>query len=59
MKPWIGGAPTIMTIDDNVPFYNNNLLFDMRPSDGSLWAVLLEKAWAKINGNYENINYGW
>ena len=27
-------------------------------SDNSLWGPLLEKAWAKVNGNYENIEAG-
>lgn len=26
--------------------------------DGSTWGPLLEKAWAKVNGNYENIEAG-
>jgi hypothetical protein len=27
--------------------------------DGDMWGVMFEKIWAKINGNYEYINYGW
>lgn len=29
------------------------------PPEGDLWATIIEKAFAKINGNYENINWGW
>jgi hypothetical protein len=28
-------------------------------SDGALWGPLLEKLWAKINGNYELTQAGW
>ena len=27
--------------------------------DGALFGPLLEKVWAKINGNYERISAGW
>lgn len=30
-----------------------------QPPDSDYWAIVIEKAWAKVNGNYENINYGW
>ena len=28
-------------------------------SDGALWGPLVEKVFAKLNGNYENIGYGF
>jgi hypothetical protein len=49
----------VVTVDDYIPIYNGNVLFDSRAPNGALWAVVLEKVWAKINGNYEAINYGW
>jgi Calpain family cysteine protease len=56
----------IITIDDYVPFYNGNLIFERvsandagKANDMNIWSVLLEKAFAKITGNYEYINYGW
>jgi hypothetical protein len=52
-----------ITIDDYLPFYNGNLIFSAQSSSSSgdlnIWAALLEKTFAKIMGNYENINYGW
>ena len=47
-------------VDDQLPFSksSNSLIFARPGSDGSLWAVLLEKVWAKVNGNYDLINGG-
>lgn len=43
-----------ITIDDYVPFVNNKLIFlNKSPKNGNLWGALLEKAFAKITGNYE------
>jgi hypothetical protein len=35
------------------------MLFNRAAPDGALWGVIMEKVWAKVNGNYEFINYGW
>ena len=49
-----------ITIDDYLPYYYGNLLFAAESvADNNIWEALLEKTFAKINGNYENINYGW
>lgn len=52
-----------ITVDDYLPFYNGNLIFEAQSSSASgmmnIWAAILEKTFAKIMGNYENINYGW
>ena len=56
---WVRGIPTVITVDDYAPFYNGGLIFDKQAPNGALWAVILEKVFAKLNGNYEYINYGW
>ena len=49
-----------ITIDDYLPFYNGNVLFaGANGIDKNIWAPLLEKAVAKLVGNYEYTNYGW
>ena len=51
-----------MVVDDFLPFWGstgNNLLFDfVNPGEG-IWAAVLEKAWAKVSGNYDIISGGW
>jgi Calpain family cysteine protease len=66
MKLYIRGRPMTITIDDYIPFYNGNLIFEKAAANApgksnnmNIWGVLLEKAFAKITGNYEYINYGW
>jgi hypothetical protein len=34
---------------------SNTLIFSKIASDGSLWAPLMEKVWAKVGGNYDLI----
>ncbi len=47
------GIPFTYYIDDYVPFSGKNPAFAKMSTDGSLWPMLMEKMWAKINGNYE------
>jgi hypothetical protein len=35
------------------------MIFNRMAPDGAFYAALMEKAFAKVNGNYEFINYGW
>jgi len=52
-----------MYIDDYLPFYGGStsktLLFTKAATDGALWGPFLEKAWAKVSGNYEFTESGW
>lgn len=59
MQLFVKGKPEIITIDDYLPFYGSSLMFSKRANDGDFWVPLLEKAFAKLNGNYEMIGGGW
>jgi hypothetical protein len=52
---FIDGEWQIVILDDYFPVSNkdNSFLF-CKPNSCELWAILLEKAWAKVNGGYLN-----
>ena len=59
---YVRGLPSIVTIDDNMPFLylKEKYLYFAQPGwGGSLWAPLLEKSFAKVHGNYDNLNGGF
>lgn len=56
---YVRGKPTQVVIDDYLPFVNSHLLFDSVQQGEGIWAALLEKAWAKVNGNYDVTTAGW
>lgn len=50
------GIPQQVSIDGRIPFNSiGSTIFASIGSDGSLWGPLVEKAWAKMIGNYEMI----
>ena len=50
----------IVYIDDFFPcIKNSNVLYFIKPSNFSFWPLLIEKAWAKINGGYQDIINLW
>ena len=53
---FIDGEWQILFLDDYFPYdpTKNNFAF-AKPNNNELWAMLLEKAWAKLNGGYSNI----
>ena len=59
MRLFVRGRPSVVTMDDFLPFMYGNLDFAKRPGNGDFWGVFLEKAFARLNGNYENIGGGW
>jgi hypothetical protein len=59
VKLFIKGKPEIVSLDDILPFYNSNPFFAKRSGDGDFWMAFLEKAYAKLSGNYEAIISGW
>ena len=57
---FIDGEYKIVHIDDNFPcLKGTNLPYFTKPNNFGMWSMLLEKAWAKINGNYDNCLSGW
>ena len=48
------GVPYTILIDDYLPVkdFNDNLFFGKAGKDDSVWGALLEKAFAKLHGNY-------
>lgn len=62
---YVRGRPYIIVIDDYIPFMNGGTSTESMPVfanigiDGALWGPLIEKVWAKINGNYEHTAAGW
>lgn len=62
---YVRGRPFVVVIDDYIPFVQGSTSTETLPAfanigvDGALWGPLLEKVWAKINGNYESTAAGW
>ena len=53
---FIDGEWQILFLDDYFPYDPRKRTFAFaRPHNNELWAMLLEKAWAKLNGGYSNI----
>ena len=62
MNMYIMGIPVSVTIDDYLPFWTNTptgLYYARASPDRSIWMPLLEKAAAKLYGNYEMLSGGW
>lgn len=59
VNAYVRGKPTIITVDDYLPESGGTPIFANVGWDGAIWAPVLEKAWAKVNGNYEKIELGW
>ena len=57
---FIDGEFQIVLIDDYFPcIKNSNILYFIKTSNFAFWALLIEKAWAKVNGGYQNIINLW
>ena len=58
---FIEGEWQIVIVDDYFPVESNNVkkLKFTQPNGRELWVLLLEKAWAKVNGGYRNIIRGF
>lgn len=63
---YVRGKPTIITVDDYFLFKQGSgwsagrePYFSALGKNNQFWAMLLEKAWAKLRGNYESANGGF
>ena len=60
VKLYVDGQFQTITIDDYFPVLKGtNVYFFTRPSNFEIWPLLIEKAWAKVNGGYLNIINLW
>ena len=58
---YLMGMPVTVTVDDYLPFWegSNTLTYSSVSSDNALWMPILEKAAAKLYGNYGMLSGGW
>lgn len=54
---YVNGKKTAVVVDDFIPCLNNRP-FATSTKTNELWAILLEKAWAKLHGTYARIEAG-
>ncbi|XP_015242159.1 PREDICTED: calpain-10 isoform X1 [Cyprinodon variegatus] len=52
---WQHGRWIDVTIDDRLPCINSSLCFSRCHSPSAFWVALLEKAYAKLHGSYEQL----
>ena len=56
---WLLGVPHSVYVDDYIPRRKGNRWLVTRPApDNSLWPLMMEKAMAKMQGNYAHLNSG-
>ena len=55
------GVPHTVVIDDYLPLLDGgeNTIYGKLSQDNGLWGPLIEKALAKLHGNYEHLDGGW
>ena len=63
LQLYIMGIPVTVTVDEYLPFWDGRradyLIYGQQGVDGALWMPILEKAAAKLFGNYEMLSGGW
>lgn len=59
IKLWKNGEERIITIDDYIPCHANGGPIFARNHGNELWVMLLEKAYAKLHGDYSQLQSGF
>jgi len=57
MSFFINGVVSPVIVDDHVPTIYDRPSF-VSTKDGEMWAMLLDKAWAKLQGTYARVESG-
>lgn len=52
IKFYVNGVQTAVMVDDWIPCQYGKPAFAKSSTEGELWVILLEKAWAKLQGSY-------
>lgn len=62
LNMYVMGIPVTVTVDEFLPFWDDQtdgLIYGSKSPDRALWMPILEKAGAKLYGNYEMLSGGW
>ena len=61
VRVFIRGKPYVISLDDNLMFNKYGSLVFAKSSDDttSVWGTIIEKAWAKVLGNYLKTDAGY
>jgi len=54
---WTGGEYQAILVDSQLPYQGYSPKY-MRSADHSLWPMIIEKAFAKLHGSYDNLDGG-
>lgn len=56
---YLKGAPVKIIIDDQIPTVGNMAIHAQLAKSRAWWMIILEKAYAKLNMNYANLDGGF